>query len=119
MHYNTHKERIIRIASHLFVRRGGLTEARVESILREGLNDAIFDDPTLSADHIRIGLVEFGLLSRNADGSAYRIDMNAFASESNICGIFGTDYPADRIKSTKQLLKKIVKYASSKDLIAG
>ena len=118
MHYSAYKERIIRIASHLFVRRGGLTEARVEFILRDCLNDEIMTDPSMSADHIRIGLVEFGLLDRDADGGRYRIDMDEFISESNICGIFGPEYPAERIKSAKQLVKKIVKYATSNKIIA-
>ena len=118
MHYSAHKETVIRIASHLFVRRGGLSEARVESILRDGLNDAVMNDPTMTADHIRIGLVEFGLLDRDANGGAYRIDMAEFVSESNICGIFGLEYPAERIKGAKQLVKKIVKFGSAKGIIA-
>lgn len=117
MHYSSNKERIIRIASHFFIRRGGLTESRVETVLREGFNDSVFVDPTMSADHIRIGLVEFGLLNRKANGSTYWLDMDEFTSESNIRGIFGPDYPADRIKSAKHLVKKIVKYASISGLI--
>ena len=118
MHYSTHKERVIRIASHLFVRRGGISEARVESILRDGLNEAIMNDPTMTADHIRIGLVEFGLLERDANGGAYRIDLGEFTSEANICGIFGSEYPAERIKGAKQLVKKIVKFGSANGTIA-
>ena len=118
MHYSAHKERIIRIASHFFVGRCGLTETRVEFILRDGLNDGVMNDPTMTADHIRIGLVEFGLLSRDADGGRYRIDMDEFTSESNICGIFGREYPAERIKNAKQLVKKIVTFATSNEIIA-
>ena len=118
MHYSSHKERVIRISSYLFVRRGGLTAGRVEFILREGLNDRIFNDPTMTPDHLRIGLVEFGLLERDQDGSVYRIDMNEFISASNISGIFGSDYPAERIKSPNQLIKRIIKFATQKEIIA-
>lgn len=75
MHYSSRKERIIRIASHFFVRRGRLTENRVESILRDGFNDVVWNDPTITIDHIRVGLVEFGLLLRDPDGGAYRISL--------------------------------------------
>ena len=118
MHYSSHKERVIRISSYLFVRTGGLTATRVESILRTGLNDSVFNDPTMTVDHIRIGLVEFGLLERNDDGSRYRIDMNEFMSESNIRGILGSDYPAARIKSSKQLVSRIVDYATRRKIIS-
>ena len=119
MHYSSRKERIIRIASHFFIRRGGLSETRVDAILRESMNDAVLNDPTMAVDHIRVGLVELGLLHRDADGGTYRIDMDEFISESNVCGIFGPDYPAGRIKNAEHLIKKIVKYATSNELIAG
>lgn len=68
-------------------------------------------------DHIRVGLVELGLLPRDPRGGKYRIDMDEFVSKSNICGIFGAAYPVERIKDPMQLAKKIVMLAMRLKLI--
>ena len=107
MHYPASKERLIRIASHLFVRYGGISESRVDTLIRNAFSPEIIDDPTLASDHIRIGLVELGLLSRNAGTQRYSINLERFLSPDNIRILLGDDFPIQNIKSANHLAKKI------------
>jgi len=118
MQYNAYKERVVRVASHLLVRCEPISESRVESILRDGLNARILEEPSLGVDHLRVAMVEYGLLHREETGSRYRIDLEVFAGTANIQGIFGKHYPAERIRSVDHLVNKISRFAAQHDLIA-
>ena len=117
MHYPSTKQRIIRITSFLFVRFGALPAERVDQIIRDKLASRLFSDPSLTPDHIRVGLVEFNLLNRTDDGQSYLINLSEFESKENIEGIFGAGYRVENISSRNHLAKKIEKVASHEGLL--
>ena len=89
LQYRSHKERIVRIVGHLFAERGDLTAADVERIIRSHVRSELLQDPTMTADHLRVALVELGLLTRSNDGVTYHFNPDGFLSSHNIRGLFG------------------------------
>jgi hypothetical protein len=105
LEYPKYKERVVRIASQFFTTAQEFTSSEVEKILRSRLREEVFGEPTMAADHLRVALVEFQLLTRSADGLTYHFNREVFMSAENIRGALGTHYPVERIKSLDHLLK--------------
>jgi hypothetical protein len=59
----------------------------------------------MTADHLRVALVELGLLTRSNDGVTYHFNPDGFLSPHNIRGLFGAKYPVERIQGMSHLVK--------------
>ena len=71
----------------------------------------------MTADHLRVALVELGLLTRTNDGVTYRFNRDGFLSPQNIRGVFGAHYPVERIAGMSHLLKKMAQAGEENGII--
>ena len=116
MDYRNHKERVVRVASQLFVDRQGMSASNVDRIIRAKLRPEILDDPTMAPDHIRVALVEYGLLTRTSDTREYSFNRESFLSPDNVRGALGNHYPIERITGLAHLLKKMAAKAKERQI---
>jgi hypothetical protein len=117
LEYRSQKERVIRMVSQLFAAGGDLTAADIERTIRTKVSEQILHDPTMAADHLRVALVELGLLTRTNDGVTYHFNRDAVLSPHNIRRLFGAQYPVERIRSMSHLLKKMAKAAEESGIL--
>lgn len=117
MDYRNRKERVVRIASQLFVDRQGMSASDVDRIIRAKLCPEILGDPTMAPDHIRVALVEYGLLTRTSDSREYSFNRESFLSPENVRGVLGSHYPVERITGLSHLLKKMAAAAKRRQII--
>ena len=107
MHYPSGKTELVRSMMALFVDKGSYSSTEIDQRIRTATPQWAHDNPALAPDHIRIAMVELGLLIRSDDGETYRLDESVIMVPENMAAVLGKDYSISRIRDSDHMKKKM------------